>query len=118
MQIIKYELEVLASMTQRITAFPGAEVSTILETEKGIPDFVKDGGHWYNPDDETLIGTVADDADDIPDSIATLTLAELETRQLAINTEYPMRKNPESTEAMTEAEIRLAIQTWMDGREQ
>ena len=95
MQITKYELQ------------------SLPEGEKGTPDFVRDGGHWYNPDDETLISTVADDADDIPDSIDTLTLAELETRQLAINAEHPMRKNPESTEAMTEAEVREAIQSWI-----
>ena len=84
-------------------------------TPEGIttPNFVKDGGHWYNPDDHTYIGVVSSNAEYyIPDTLVTLTASELEARQLAIHGEYPF-KMLGSSEDMTIDEVKEGVASWV-----
>ena len=82
-----------------------------------IPDFVTDGGYWGNPDDHTLIGTVPEGAEYyVPDTVITYTLAELQTRQLAIHAKYPMR-NLEEDRVLTNDEVKTAVADWVAARE-
>ena len=82
-----------------------------------IPDFVTDGGYWGNPDDHTLIGTVPDGVEYyVPDTVTTYTLAELQARQRAIHAKYPMKKEPDRDENMTDDEVNAAIEAWVDAR--
>ena len=48
------------------------------------PDNISNGGHWINPDDNTMIG--------FSETGTELTSAEFETRQLGIHSNYPMKK--------------------------
>jgi hypothetical protein len=81
-----------------------------------IPDFVTDGGHWGNPDDFTLIGTVPDGAEYyVPDTLTILTLEELQARQRAIHAKYPMTKGTEG-DNMTDDEVNAVIKAWVDAR--
>ncbi len=57
---------------------------------KHCPDEIINGGHWINPDDDSMIGFVEDDS--VPESVTVLTSAEFETRQLNIHSNYPMKK--------------------------
>ena len=82
-----------------------------------IPDFVTDGGYWQNPDDFTLIGTVPSGVEYyVPDTVTTYTLAELQARQRAIHAKYPMKKEPDRDENMTDDEVNAAIEAWVDAR--
>jgi hypothetical protein len=82
-----------------------------------IPDFVTDGGYWGNPDDHTLIGSVPEGAEYyVPDTVITYTLAELQTRQLAIHAKYPMR-NLEEDRVLTNDEVKTAVADWVSARE-
>ena len=82
-----------------------------------IPDFVTDGGYWHNPDDFTLIGTVPSGVEYyVPDTVTTYTLAELQARQRAIHAKYPMQKEPEFTENMTDDEVDAMVKAWVDTR--
>ena len=83
-----------------------------------IPDFVTDGGHWVNPDDHTLIGTVPSGVEYyIPDTVETFTLAELQARQRAIHAKYPMQVGSEpKADNMTDDEVNAAIEAWVDAR--
>lgn len=96
---------------------------TIIEyklhpSPKGMvtPSFVKDGGGFYNPDDFTLIGVSEEDAQYyIPDTLTTLTLEELQARQLAIHAKYPM-KDDTSKETLSDEEVNAAVKEWVDAR--
>ena len=88
-------------------------------TPEGIttPNFIRDGGHWYNPDDHTYIGIVPSNAEYyIPDTLVILTTSELEARQLAIHAKYPF-KMLDSSEDMTDDEVKTAITDWFAARE-
>ena len=79
---------------------------------KTIPSFVTDGGHWFNPDNFTYIAMIPDEQ--VPESITTYTLAELQARQRAIHAVYPMDKEPLSGEHKTEDEINAVIKAWVE----
>jgi len=82
-----------------------------------VPNFVTDGGYWWNKDDYTLIGTVPDGVEYyVPDTVVTLTLAELQARQRAIHAKNPMKKEPEFTDNMTDDEVDAMIKAWVDAR--
>ena len=82
-----------------------------------IPDFVTDGGYWQNPDDFTLIGTVPSGVEYyVPDTVTTYTLAELQARQRAIHAKYPMKKEPDRDENMTDDEVNAVVKAWVDAR--
>jgi hypothetical protein len=85
-------------------------------SEQGMkcPDFIDNGGYWQNPDDFTLVGTVPDGVEFyIPDTVTSLTLAELKTRQLAIHAKYPTVNLDD--EEMTNAEVETEIDNWWEG---
>ena len=82
-----------------------------------IPDFVTDGGYWFNKDDFTLIGTVPSDVEYyVPDTVTTYTLEELQARQRAIHAKYPMKKEPTRDGNMTDDEVNAVIKAWVDAR--
>ena len=98
---------------------------TIIEyklhpTQRGmkIPDFVTDGGHWYNPDDFTLIGAVPSGVQYyVPDTLTTYTLAELQARQRAIHAKYPMKVYGNlDGDDMTDDQVNTAVEAWVDAR--
>lgn len=75
------------------------------------PDFIDNGGYWQNQDDFTLVGTVPAGVEYyVPDTVTSLTLAELKTRQLAIHAKYPMLNMDD--EEMTNAEVETEIDNW------
>jgi hypothetical protein len=83
------------------------------------PPWIEDGGYWTNPADFTMVGVTGDTPEfHIPSTVLRLTPLQLEDRQVAIHTLYPML-NPfddEPTEpqtVMTEVEVRAAIQDWV-----
>ena len=83
------------------------------------PYWVDHGGHWYNPDNYTMVGATRDNQEfKIPDTVVKLTAAELETRQLAIHAAHPMTKDVPAgsglgSVVMTDAEVRTAVQNWV-----
>lgn len=98
------------------------------------PHWVIDGGHWHNSVDKTMVGWVPAEADReyyVPDTVTTLTKAELNTRMLAIHatTKYQKRTAVErdsngdpiipenysdTFEDMTEAEVTTMSNDWYD----
>lgn len=82
-----------------------------------IPDFVTDGGYWWNPDDFTMIGTVPDGVEYyVPETVTTYTLAELQERQRAIHAKYPMTISPSDDTEMNDTQVNAAIKAWVDAR--
>jgi hypothetical protein len=81
---------------------------------KTIPSYVTDGGYWMNPDgSEKMIGI---GGGNIPSSISTYTLAELQARQRAIHAKYPMIVSPEDHTEMNDTQVNAAIKAWVDAR--
>ena len=85
------------------------------------PHWVIDGGQWYNPADKTLVGWTPAEADRayyVPDTVTTLTKAELNTRMLAIHATTKFQKNtsedPDTFEDMTDAEVTTMSNDWYD----
>ena len=85
------------------------------------PHWVIDGGQWYNPADKTLVGWTPAEADRayyVPDTVTTLTKAELNTRMLAIHATNKFQKNtsedPDTFEHMTDAEVTTMSNDWYD----
>jgi hypothetical protein len=80
------------------------------------PGFIRNGGHYSNPDDNTLLGFIPDPCEYyLPDTLVYLTLDEAKTRQLAIHAKYPMRKQDIETMEMTEmtdAEVEAQMDIW------
>jgi len=83
---------------------------------KTTPAFITDGGYWQDPDNKKLIGIGLND--DVPDTMVTYNLAELQARQLAIHTKETMIKigDPPNMEDMTDDEVNAAIKAWVDAR--
>ena len=90
------------------------------------PHWVIDGGNWYNPADRTLVGWTPAEADRayyVPDTVTTLTKAELNTRLLGIHAVKKYQKRTDSSptdprdeifEDMTEAEVTTMSNDWYD----
>ena len=82
------------------------------------PGFVRNGGHYSNPDDNSMLGFVPDPCEYyLPDTLEFLTLAEAKTRVLAIHALYPMfNMNMESPEneptVMSDAEVEAQMDAW------
>jgi hypothetical protein len=75
------------------------------------PDWVEDGGYFQNPEDFSMVGWSRDNAEwYTPDTVVTLTTAQLEDRQVTIHTKYPM-KNEDGID-LTESEVRAMVQSW------
>ena len=77
------------------------------------PDWISDGGYWINPANKKMVGVGVDGS--IPDNTTTFTLAELQSRQRTIHSNYPMVKG-EQAEGMTIDEVNAVIKEWVDTR--
>jgi hypothetical protein len=80
------------------------------------PDWVENGGYFYNPTDFTMVGWSRDNAEwYTPDTVVVMTPEELETRQVNMHNANPMQKMTESgeMESMTEEEVREQVQSWI-----
>lgn len=77
------------------------------------PDWISDGGYWVNPANEKIIGIGSDG--NIPEGTTTFTLAELQSRQRTIHSNYPMVKG-ETAEDMTDDEVDELVKLWVDAR--
>lgn len=92
-------------------------------TPEGLatPEWVEEGGYFYNPVDFTFIGWSRDNAEwYTPDTVVTLTPLELEDRQIGIHKVNPMLtlKTPETPSVeMTEDEVRGEVQRWVSMQE-
>ena len=88
------------------------------EGTMGVPVWAANGGHYYNPDDYTMI-TANPDATEyyVPDTLTEYTVAELKARQVAIHAKYPMQKMGETPaddmEDMTDAEVEAQVDVWV-----
>ena len=92
------------------------------------PMWIREPGHFHNPDDQTRIGWVVDNAEYyVPDTVVSLTKEELVQRQLGIHANHPERiYTGEETEPMaqeedtenwrdkTDAEVRAEVEAWYD----
>jgi hypothetical protein len=80
------------------------------------PGFIRNGGHYSNPDDSTMLGFVPDPCEYyLPDTLEFLTLDEAKTRQLAIHAKYAMCKQDIETMEMTEmtdVEVEAQMDIW------
>jgi|TARA_B110000467_G_scaffold17333_1_gene15231 hypothetical protein len=80
------------------------------------PGFIRNGGHYSNPDDNTLLGFVPDPCEYyLPDTLQYLTLDEAKIRQLLIHSKTPMlSQNIETMEmtSMTDAEVEAQMDVW------
>jgi hypothetical protein len=84
-----------------------------------IPGWVGDRGHWFNTADNTYVGWVDDVRDYyVPDSVVSLSKADLVARQLAIHATSPFatQQDDPSSEpvAMTDAEVTTMVEAWYD----
>jgi len=83
------------------------------------PHWVIDGGNWYNPADRTLVGWTPAEADRayyVPDTVTTITKAELNTRLLTIHatTKYQKGVDIDNLQDMTNAEVTTMSNDWYD----
>lgn len=92
------------------------------------PMWIREPGHFYNPDDKTRIGWVVDDAEYyVPDTVNSLTKEELVQRQLGIHANHPERvytgdetesaaqqEDTENWRDKTDAEVRAETEAWYD----
>ena len=81
------------------------------------PVWVTNGGHWYNNDDNTMIGFAPDTTEYyIPDSVDFKTLADLKERQLAIHANYPYKvigvDGQPTADDMTNAQVETMVDEW------
>ena len=87
------------------------------EGTMGVPVWAANGGHYYNPDDYTMITANPDTAEYyVPDTLTEYTVAELKARQVAIHAKYPMQKmgaNPGDMVDMTDAEVKAQVDAWV-----
>ena len=92
-------------------------------TEAGMkaPAWVEDGGYFVDSTNNTYIGWSPDEADReyyIPDTVTTLTAAELDTRVLAMHAADAFTKPSEDGETnMTNAEVSAMVTAWVNARE-
>lgn len=87
------------------------------------PDWVDDGGYWGNSADHTMLGWVPAEADReywVPDTVSTLTRAEVIARATTIHASTPYQKaadvNDPTSEMinMTVEEVQTMMGDWYD----
>ena len=86
------------------------------------PEWIDDGGYFYDSANKTYVGWSPDEADReyyIPDTVTTLTAAELDTKVLAQHAANAYRTLPESGEErdMTNDEVSAMVTAWVNARE-
>ena len=93
------------------------------------PMWIREPGHFTNPADNTMVGWVVDNAEYyVPDTVTTLTKADLVTRQLGIHAANPERiytgsetdpmaqeEDTENWRDKTDAEVTAEVEAWYDG---
>jgi hypothetical protein len=93
-------------------------------TARGMmaPAWIEDGGYFIDSSNNTFIGWSPDEADReyyIPDTVTTLTAAELNTRVLALHADNPLQTIPDDGEQrdMTNDEVSAMVTAWVNARE-
>ena len=88
------------------------------------PEWIDDGGYFYDSANKTYVGWSPDEADReyyIPDTVTTLTAAELDTKVLALHADNPFRTMPDAPEGeerdMTNDEVSAMVTAWVNARE-
>ena len=83
------------------------------------PSWIRDGGYFHNPDNNTMIGYSPDEYS-IPSSVIRLTTNQLIARALEINSRYPARtiEDPDNEIALTDNQITSYISDWVSMRTQ
>ena len=87
------------------------------------PPWVENPGHFYDPDDQTLIGYTPDEGDRdywVPDTVTNYTQTELVTHVLDLHSRYPILQvsaetpsDPSETpSAMTNDEVTAFVNAW------
>ena len=77
------------------------------------PEWIEDGGYFYDPDTHEWIGYSPDEADRkyyIPDTVVVYTQAELVTYVQEIHSRYPMTNEDGNT--LTDAEVATRVNDW------
>jgi hypothetical protein len=81
------------------------------------PHFIREGGHFQSTD-HSRVGWIVDNAEYyIPDTLTTLTKAQLVTRQLALHSANPERIYTDDTDNWrdkTDAEVTSETEAWYD----
>ena len=87
------------------------------------PEFITNGGHWYDPTTDTYIAVMEDNLPYyIPDTLVTLTIEQLITRIKTIHVDKPFKKRIgvlgsggiETDDDMTEEDIKNMVSDWFD----
>lgn len=110
MAVVEYKLHIAGNKGQRTT-----------------PDWIREGGHFLSTD-HSMVGWIVDNAEYyIPDTLETLTKAQLVTRQLALHATTPERTytgsetvatdqeaDTENWRDKTDAEVTAEVEAWYD----
>jgi len=88
---------------------------------KTVPLYITDGGYFKNDDgSEKMIGIGKEG--NVPDSLTTFTLEELQTRQRAIHANFPMvKESADKTKdrddvELTDDEVNAVVEAWWNAR--
>ena len=88
------------------------------------PEWVDDGGYFYDSANKTFVGWSPDEADReyyIPDTVVTLTASELNTKVLAQHAANPFMRPPDEGSGddveMTNDEVSTMVTNWVNARE-
>ena len=83
-----------------------------------VPNWVKDGGYYHDPDNFTMVGWTPDAPREfkVPDTVTVLDKAALTTRILNMHGRYPMKKENSEGELvdMTTDEVTTEVSAWYD----
>ena len=85
------------------------------------PEWVEDGGYFNDPATHTMVGWSPDEADReyyVPDTVTTMTEAELKTKLLAMHatTKFQKRDADGKDSDMTNAEVNTMAADWVAAR--
>lgn len=85
------------------------------------PEWVEDGGYFSDEATNTKVGWSPDEADReyyVPDTVTTMTLAELKTKLLAMHSANPFQKSDDdgNMSDMTNTEVNTMAADWVSAR--
>ena len=85
------------------------------------PEWVEDGGYFHDAVTNTMVGWSPDEADReyyVPDTVTTMTEAELNTKVLAMHSANKFQKTADdgTTSNMTNAEVTKMVSDWVAAR--
>tara|TARA_R100000656_G_scaffold90565_1_gene65867 strand:+ start:538 stop:816 length:279 start_codon:yes stop_codon:yes gene_type:complete len=77
-----------------------------------VPSYISDGGHFYNPADNTIIGIGSGGGTTIASK------ADLNTYVLSVHASYPIKKSDtlSNISDMTNAEVTTLVNNWCIAR--